>query len=64
MAISDHNVLTKNYHGKVGNLILRVVRGRSIMSGISRLQQEEMESAAEAEQETIQACIDICQKGS
>jgi hypothetical protein len=32
MAISDHNVLTKNYHGKVGNLILRVVGGRSIMS--------------------------------
>ena len=32
MAISNDNVLTKTYHGRVGDVVLRWCRGKSIMS--------------------------------
>jgi hypothetical protein len=32
MAVSYNNSLTKNYHGRVGDIVLRCVRGISVMS--------------------------------
>ena len=39
MAISQTNVIVKNFHGKVGNIILRVFGNKMVMSAFAKLQE-------------------------